>query len=203
MNDIIPKNYNRRKFLTGIIPVSCCLVSLNSLVCASQLGNSDDNKFDKFSEDKMTYRDLFSLEFGELIEVMKAFSKEFGTEKTIDILKKIGEEQGEKGAQDNLKKSGNNNFKSFIKYSVAIPYFDNTLSFEYIEKTDKVCEIHVTKCLWAEVFRKEKAEGIGYAYICHGDFTYCKTFNSKIKLIRDKTLMQGHECCNHKWILET
>jgi hypothetical protein len=203
MNDFQPKNYNRRKFLTGIIPASCCLVSLNSIVGAYPSCYSYDNKFDKFSEQKMTYRDLFSLQFGDLIELMKGFSKEVGTDRTIDIIKKIGEEQGVQGAQDNLKKSDNNSFNSFIKCSVAIPYFDNTLSFEYIEKSDKVCEIRVAKCLWAEVFRKEKAEGIGYAYICHGDFTYCKSFNPKIKLIRDKTLMQGYECCNHKWILET
>jgi hypothetical protein len=27
-----------------------------------------------------------------------------------------------------------------------------------------------------------------------------KGFNPKIKLVRDKTLMQGHEYCNHRYI---
>jgi len=58
----------------------------------------------------------------------------------------------------------------------------------------------VTKCIWAEVFLKFDAGDIGWAYICHGDYAWTEGFNSKFKLVRDKTLMQGHDYCNHRYI---
>jgi len=27
-------------------------------------------------------------------------------------------------------------------------------------------------------------------------------FNPKLKMIRSKTLMQGHDCCNHRYVVE-
>jgi len=56
------------------------------------------------------------------------------------------------------------------------------------------------ECLTAEVFREEDAAEIGYATVCHADFALPEGFNPKIKLIRDKTLMQGHDCCNHRYV---
>ncbi|UCG88709.1 MAG: L-2-amino-thiazoline-4-carboxylic acid hydrolase [Gemmatimonadota bacterium] len=34
------------------------------------------------------------------------------------------------------------------------------------------------------------------------DFTMCRGFNPNIRMERTKILMQGHDCCNHRWILE-
>ena len=39
----------------------------------------------------------------------------------------------------------------------------------------------------------------GYATVCFADFALPEGFNPKIKLVRDKTLMQGHDCCNHRY----
>ena len=60
-----------------------------------------------------------------------------------------------------------------------------------------------TECLWAKTFREADASEIGYAGVCYQDYPMTKTFNPNLKLIRETTLMQGHDCCNFKWSMET
>jgi hypothetical protein len=62
---------------------------------------------------------------------------------------------------------------------------------EIVEDTDKAFELKVTECIWAATFLQAKAGEIGYAAVCYGDYAWAEGFKSKIKLIRDKTLMQG------------
>jgi hypothetical protein len=52
-------------------------------------------------------------------------------------------------------------------------------------------------------FREEDAAGMGYAAICYPDYAVASGFNPKLKLVRTKTLMQGHECCNHRYVMES
>ena len=53
---------------------------------------------------------------------------------------------------------------------------------EIVEDTDTAFELKVGECIWADTFRR--AEG----------------FNSKIEMVRDLTLMQGHSICNHCYL---
>ena len=68
-----------------------------------------------------------------------------------------------------------------------------------MELTDRVFEVKVTNCLWARTFRERDAGDIGYAAMCHGDFSSAAAYHSKLKLERTKTLMEGHDCCNQKF----
>ena len=71
---------------------------------------------------------------------------------------------------------------------------------EIVENMDTAYELKVTECIWASTFLAAKAGDIGYASVCIGDYTWAEGFNPKIKLVRDKTLMQGHDICNHRYI---
>jgi len=55
--------------------------------------------------------------------------------------------------------------------------------------------------LWASVFRDAGLGGeIGHAAVCNMDFFWPRAFNKRFKMERSKALMQGHECCNHRYI---
>jgi hypothetical protein len=47
-----------------------------------------------------------------------------------------------------------------------------------------------------------KAGDLGFAAICYGDYNMATGFNPKVRMVRDKTLMQGHAYCNHRYLLE-
>jgi len=74
------------------------------------------------------------------------------------------------------------------------------LTFTVAEDTDKVHELRVTECLWAQTFIAAKAGDLGYAGVCFGDYAFAKAFNPSVEMVRDKTLMQGHDGCNHRYL---
>ena len=76
------------------------------------------------------------------------------------------------------------------------------MTFDIVEDTDTAFEMKVTECLTASTFLSLDAGYIGYAGVCWGDYAWAEGFNPKIKLIRDKTLMQGHAFCNHRYVME-
>ena len=70
-----------------------------------------------------------------------------------------------------------------------------------MEDTEKVFEMRVTECLSATVYREAGFEGdIGHAAVCNMDYSWPPAFNPDFKMERSKTLMQGHDCCNHRYI---
>jgi hypothetical protein len=70
------------------------------------------------------------------------------------------------------------------------------------EESDTVIASRITECLYAKTFRDLGAPDIGYAWACHGDFAYDQAFNPKLRLIRDKTLMNGDDYCNPRRVWE-
>ena len=60
----------------------------------------------------------------------------------------------------------------------------------------------ITECLTEVIFRKADAQDLGYACVCYADFGLPAGMDIDIKLIRTKTLMQGDDCCNHRYVLE-
>jgi len=51
-------------------------------------------------------------------------------------------------------------------------------------------------------FREEDAADIGYATHYHVHYAAATAFNPKIRMYRTKTLMEGHDYCDHKWVWE-
>jgi hypothetical protein len=82
------------------------------------------------------------------------------------------------------------------------PLYQGALTYEIVEDSPDAFEVKILECLWARTFRDADAADIGYACICHPDYALAEGFNPRMKMIRTKTLMQGHDCCNHRWVVE-
>jgi len=206
MKEFKKKQSSRRDFLTKTIPV-CAVSSLaaNRVFASSpwigkSLFNQEEHKFDKEIPGlKMTYRRLAAMRNRSFIRFARFLQQEIGEERVIELIKKQTEQRLKEQAQKDLERLGNSDFKSYISI-FRDPGMLASLTMEIIEDTDTVFEIRVTDCLAAESFLPYKAGDIGYAAVCWGDYNWASDYNPKIKLIRDKTLMQGHDCCNHKYI---
>lgn len=201
---------NRRRFLSQILP-ACSLVCLGTGANLWGLSQDTDkstakdtqHKFDQEFPRKLTIRQLMEYMYSrEFIPFVQDLEKEIGHDKVIRLLQQRASARGTEVGALFAKQSGANDFATWKKVmSPENPNFKISLTFDITESTDKVHELKVTECLWAEIFLKANAGTLGNAAVCHGDYTMVTGFNPKITMVRNKTLTQGHDCCNHRYIL--
>jgi len=191
---------SRRELIAGILPL--CLISdvrFESLLFGEWGLPMQEAVFEEKIRQKQcaTYEEAWGNRYGPLIDTLEYFSEQLGRDKVINILKKMNESIL---LNDHADKSGNtfDEFKKQVK-SKAKHDYRNLLSVEFIEESPDVFEYRVSHCLWARTFRGKNAGDIGYAYLCYGDFMKAVFFNPKMKLRLTKTLMQGNDCCNHRY----
>lgn len=210
LNQKGPFDPGRRRFISQVLP-ACSLVCLGA--GSNLLGFSpsvytalqkEKHKFDKEFPGKLTNRQLMTFMYNrDYIPLLKFLADEIGKEKLIELLKEHTAEKSLGIGKMMAGRIGGNSFADLKKiFSPDSPNFKDTLTFTITEDTEKAYEINVTECITASVFLKAKAGDFGWATVCYGDYAMATGFNPKIKLVRDKTLMQGHAYCNHRYLLE-
>jgi hypothetical protein len=174
--------------------------------CPSVLSRSVDNDlvqeqdFDLRikNEFSISWEDYFNYRYLDRIKWMKAFAEHFDKDEFINIIKEHTDKWN-LAQKPNMEASSP---KDFFKPINSSEFFKNCLELEYVEFTDKVVEVHISKCIYAKTFISQDAADFGYASVCYGDFSTAEAYHPKLRLERTKTLMEGHECCNHRYIWE-
>ncbi len=201
---------NRRQFLRNVIPAG----TLFCMGCTSLVAGPDQEKKQEATEKKhkflavseMSFKDVYDFGYKRnFIPTMKSFEAQVGKDKLIEMLKKASMESAGQAAKDlakSLPKNDFTTFKSSFKNILVDRFWKHVLTLDIVEDTDTAFEVKIKECLWAKTFREADAAEIGYAAICHGDYGYASAFNPKVKMIRTKTLMQGHDICNHRYVWE-
>jgi len=195
---------SRRKFIASVIP-ACAITCVGSNAAFASILRAEGNliqeqkhKFDNNFERTLTYRQLLERQFMNFITLAKGLEKEMGKEKTIALLKNVSTEGQTDLGKRQASSMPDNSFAAYVGQFRS--GYENTLTKEIVEDSETAFELKVTECIWADTFLKAKAADIGYAWICWGDYAWAEGFNPKIKMVRDKTLMQGHDRCNHRYL---
>jgi len=201
----------RRQFLTVLGGAPICAFAASAIAEAASPAarpnpqeaaaapGAAKHKFQEKSE--MNFEDVFRFGFHTFIPLLKALSEKPGNEKLIEQLKEVASQAAANGMRN--RKTPDRSIASFISFIKKPNHFwKNVATIEIVEESDRVCEVKVTECLWAKTVREQNASEVGYACICHPDFASAPAFNPKMRMERTKTLMQGHDCCNHRWIME-
>jgi len=194
----------RRDFISKSI--SFCAISylsVNNLTgfaaneSQNQLGR---HKFDDELQIKLTYKQKVEREYINLIEFIQVLQTQMNNNELIILLKSYSKKVGETTGTYQASTSAVNSFESFVA-NFRPPNYENTLTFEVIKDTENEFELQVKECIWCKVFQEFGVDGeIGNATICNMDYHWIKSFNPDFKMERTKTLMQGDNLCNHKYI---
>ena len=195
---------SRRNLITRIFPACTAACILPGKIPGlfelekNEIFQQAQHKFDV--ETTLTFRQLFQRMYFNTIVFGKLLKEEFGNEKAIELIKKLIYkgmiENGKRYAQT----TENNSLQTFVKMFKDPNRFKNHLTKKIVEDTEKTFELKVTECIWADIFLKQNAGDIGFAWVCYGDYALPQGFNPKIKMVRDKTLMEGDTYCNHRYI---
>jgi len=196
---------DRRQFLFKALP-ACSLMYFGGggVSAATHFDEKpwlpqDKHKFDEAYNGNLTHRQFYMNRYAEVIDLADALLKEFGKRRMLKFLKRTTREKMLLYGQRHAERSPDNSFQSYVN-TFRSPMYEPTLSMEIVEETEKAFEVKVTECIWSETFLAEGAGDIGHALVCYGDYAWAEGFNPKIEMVRDKTLMQGHACCNHRYL---
>jgi len=199
----VPSFQNRRDFLSTLIPVCTfsCIGSKALFATNMQEGNlqqsNEEHKFDNKVD--WTFKQVFERQYSTYIDRLNRLAKFIGRDKLIDFLKKSTVEFY--GSLETY--NPENTLTNFIQPFKENNYFKTILTIKFIEDTEKAVSWKLTECLHATIFRENDAADIGYATLCHGDDAWVTAYNPNIKFYRTKTLMEGHDCCDHRYVLKT
>jgi hypothetical protein len=197
---------DRRQLLLEMLPAGAfaCLLCRRGQAAPQEKGAAPPGKNKFQAPCEMSYEELFQFAYGyDFIPAMKALGSEMGREKLVETLSRAYSAAAVEHVRERLKADPKNDLATWTAdMRNPIPLYKNTLTYKVVEDTPRTFEARITECLWAKTFREADAGDIGYACLCQTEFAALKLFNPKIKLTFTKTLMQGHDCCDPRYVME-
>ena len=73
---------------------------------------------------------------------------------------------------------------------------------EELALTETRYDFDIKRCLYAEMYKKIGLADLGFVLSCGRDFDMINGFNPRMRLVRTKTIMEGHEICDFRIHLE-
>jgi hypothetical protein len=158
------------------------------------------HKFDvKFSQE-MTQRRRVADQNGSFMRFIKTLRAEMDEKELIRLLKSYSSELGREVGRRQAQNAPDTKFQTFVA-TFRPPNYEDLLTLEIVEDTKDVFQLRVTECIWASTFIDAGLGGeIGHAAVCHMDYSWPQAFNPSFRMERNKTLMQGHDHCNHRYL---
>lgn len=181
------RQFLSKSFLTGATFFLGCSSFLSDMASANEAQPTTDFKDRINLSAGSTFNQIFTFAYRDaILPQLVELSNEVGRDKLVGMLKKATD-----------KVCSQPGYESRLSSTMPKEFWSNVLDIQVVEKTSSTRIYKITNCLWANIFREAKAEDFGYALVCHGDYAIARTNNETLE--RDKTLMQGHDCCLLKW----
>lgn len=155
---------------------------------------------------EISYDDYFRTRFNGIAEMVRALTPIMDQIEALERIKELYEKKSKDLAVRLLKKKKPittfEEFKKIYTEQLSTEFMQNCLDFTVTEDTPKKITFKFTKCLWAKTFLEINEPGLGYAMCCYPDYAMIKTFHPKLKLVRNKNIMQGSDCCESTYLWE-
>ena len=194
----------RRDFLTRVMPacalgcLGICDPTILTALGAEPLPCQEKHKFDEDFPFPLTLRQYMSRQLRSGAQVLKAIESEIGEDELLRILSDYSIARGETQGQGTAQQYPDRDFFSYNE-RFRTGEMQGMTTYEIVEDSEEAFEINVTECVLAEPMLELDAGKIGNAWLCDGDYGHAQGFNPRIRLVRDKTLMLGDSCCNHRY----
>jgi hypothetical protein len=138
---------------------------------------------------KKSIKDLHVMHTQQKIALLNAFKKKYGSEEASrETYQNKNPGDGERSIEDLLN-------------IIWEPLRKQGLEFS-MERTEMGVQMKCTKCPVADLYKQAGGTEWGYHLYCAADKHIVEAFNSKIGFRRTKTLMEGHDCCDHFYYLK-
>ncbi len=205
MKNAAVSSIGRRELLVRTAPA--CAMACLGLGRVSDLAGAvsglpcqEVHKFDKELDRPVTARQFAEAMNRSYFDVIRTLRQELGEPEAIRLLNLNSDKMGRERGKMQAERSPDTSFESFVSVFRQMASGES-LTATVVEDSEDAFEMSVTECLWEAVFRDADLAGdIGHAAVCNMDYSWPPAFNPAFKMKRTKTLMQGHDCCNHRYI---
>ena len=136
-----------------------------------------------------------------LVPLVKALQAEFGQERANAVVREalgpLFRKYGEKWWSTQKARSLEEKVASAFEMFAA----GNALEYEVVESTPDAVALDVTRCRYAEFYKKIGAPELGFLLTCGGDenFSRAEGFGANVQLTVAQTIMQGASRCKFRW----
>jgi hypothetical protein len=134
--------------------------------------------------------------------LIKTFANEIGYEKATAIAKEVIREDAILSGKTLAEEYSGNSMAELSKIAKEVWAKDDALEIKMVKETEKELFFDVSHCGYAEIYEKLGVKELGCVLSCLRDFYFLEGFNPKITLQRTKTIMEGGEYCNFRYVEE-
>ncbi len=199
---------HRRNFLSGFVSGGAVLfLGCNNAYSLLKENSDSLQETHKFQNDAgWSYDRIFKFTFSSYyLPFMKKFEEELGRERLLETLKRYRSEMLAEGITRSSANIDKRDVITFIEHFwepvTVSKMWNNCLTLNIEKKTRDHCIVRINECIMAKAFIDTGEPEIGYATICHGDFAQAEAFDPKLKLTREKCLMNGDDHCYFEYNL--
>ena len=135
-----------------------------------------------------------------LMPVLSALGDEFGRERVFEIARKVIVEVAREQGKALAERMGGDSLGHF---ATALEEWKkgDAYRMDVLEQTEEKLSFNVTRCRYAEMYRALGIPEVGALLSCNRDFSLVEGFNSKVKLTRTQTVMEGASHCDFRFVL--
>ena len=193
--------YGRRSFLKAALLGSALLglggpCQLRAFQVA-QRAKAEGQRHKFLADSGLSFEEIFIVAYIPPLTIWRSIEREIGREKLHEMMRRAID------LAERQQKAGKNDLATYTQnFRKPDSFYQNVLTFQIIEDTPRAFEVKISECLWAKTYREANAGDLGYIFFCYADFASTKGFNPKMRMIRTKTLMQGDDCCNNRYVTE-
>jgi hypothetical protein len=130
--------------------------------------------------------------------IFNAFAKELGVERAKEILANVIRELAMSAGSNAAQSCGGNDLQQL---GTAIENWraGEALTLDVLRRDDGTLDFNVTRCKFAEMYRRLGLEELGPILSCGRDAGMIEGFNPEIEFQRTQTLMEGAEFCDFRY----
>ena len=149
---------------------------------------------------KITHLKCREIQAPIVSSLIKAFANKIGYDKAMEIVKQVVRENAILSGRTLADKYRGNTLVELSKIVNEVWANDDALKIKMMkEDEDELC-FDVISCKYADIYEKLGIKELGCVLSCSRDFSFMEGFNPEIELIRTKTIMDGSECCDFRYV---
>lgn len=156
---------------------------------------------------EIPYLDYIQASLSGEVSLFRELELEFGKEKAHEMIREWSLRKTNEGIQRYLKETGVriesfDDFKQYMKKEWESDALRQTHTCRIENEGPDRVSYRVTECIWKDAMHRLDAADLGKLTMCDLDYETAGIYHPNIRLIRTKTLMEGHDCCDFTYVWE-